>query len=166
MAEVVRAHCVAALSTDLMPTAGKDASAALAEARALLAEETNPGAVVFLTDGFESGDRPAVEAARKQGIEVLALAVGPSPGLAPVSDLVDVVGLTVDDRDVDRIARQIGASSGATTETERAERRKDFGLYLLYPIVALALFGFRRGFAVRRRMPCGARCASGRRTPV
>ncbi len=145
----VLAHYVAALSTDVMPLAGKNASAALAEARALLASEEVPGAVAFLTDGIEAGHREALKAARRDGLSVLALSVGPEQGLVPVADVVEVVGLTVDGRDVADIARRVRAATGALDTIDRMNRWKDFGFYLLYPIVALALLSFRRGFGLR-----------------
>lgn len=144
----VMAHYVEALSTDVMPTAGKNAGAALAEAKALLSGEEVPGAVVFLTDGIETRDRAAI-AEEGQGLELMALAVGSAQGLAPVDDLFDVVGLTVDDSDVLEIADAVRNATGATESIDGRQRWRDFGFYLLYPIVALALLAFRRGFGLR-----------------
>lgn len=145
----IPAHYVAALSTDVMPVAGKNASSALARARALLAGEERPGAVVFLTDGIEARDHGAMASAGEEGVEVYALAVGPARGLAPVEDVVDVVDLTVDDSDVNEIAQGVRDSTGAIESVDGATRWKDFGFYLLYPIVGLALLGFRKGFGLR-----------------
>ncbi len=145
----ILAHYIEALSTEVMPVAGKDAAAALGEARVLLAAEDVPGAVVFLSDGIETGDRAAFEAARREGLQMVALAVGPEQGLAPVAGVVDVVGLTVDDSDVVEIARDVRDATGAADRIDGGARWKDFGVYLLYPIVALALFSFRRGFGLR-----------------
>ncbi len=140
------AHYLQALSPDVMPVAGKDASAALAEAEDLLADEPILGSVVFLTDGIEAGDRPAFDRALRP---VVALAVGPERGLAPVEDVVDVVELTVDDRDVQAIADSVRSRGGGLEEVDGRERWKDFGFYLLYPIVAIALLAFRPGFGLR-----------------
>lgn len=140
------AHYLQALSPDVMPVAGKDAAAALAAAEGLLADEPIPGAVVFLTDGIEVRDRLAFERVRRP---VVALAVGPGRGLAPVEDVVEVVGLTVDDRDVQTIADRVRSRGGGLAEVDGRERWKDFGVHLLYPIVAIALLAFRRGFGLR-----------------
>lgn len=144
----VIAHYVGALSTDVMPRAGKNAGAALAEARRLLSGEEIPGAVVFLTDGIEARDRAAI-VREGQGVGLLALAVGPARGFASVDDVLDVVDLTVDDADVVQIAEAVRSTGGETVLAEGRARWRDFGFYLVYPIVFLALFAFRRGFGLR-----------------
>lgn len=140
------AHYLQALSPEVMPVAGKNASAALAEANRLLADEPILGAVVFLTDEIEVGARRAFERAPRP---VVALALGPERGLAPVEDVVEVVGLTVDGRDVQAIADSVRSRGGGLEEAEGRERWKDFGFHLLYPIVAISLLAFRRGFGLR-----------------
>jgi len=71
-----------ALSTGLMPRAGRNVTAALAEADRLLAKETAAGTVVFFTDGFdaaqEAGFASAVKA--KPDRQVMLVGVGTKEG--------------------------------------------------------------------------------------
>ena len=144
----ILAHYVSALSTDVMPVAGKDASAALREATRLLKGEGAGGVVLFLTDRMEEADRAAIEEARSGGVDVRVLAIGSERGFSAVDDVVEVEALSVDDGDVRSIALALRDGSAGAVD-ERLDRWKDEGFYLLYPIVILALFGFRRGFGLR-----------------
>ncbi len=72
---------LAALGSDLMPVGGKDPARALTLAEELLADETTPGSILFLTDGIaqEHVDAFALHAERSDD-EVLVLAVGTRDG--------------------------------------------------------------------------------------
>ena len=65
-----------ALDPGIMPDAGRTASAALALAESLLAQEDTPGSVLFVTDGIDPADIAAFPAA---GSTRVALVVTASP---------------------------------------------------------------------------------------
>jgi Ca-activated chloride channel family protein len=166
-----------ALATGLMPVQGKEAPAALALAESLLAKETVPATILFVTDGISKAQLPAFAAQKKTSRnQLMVLGIGTSEG-GPIRDgkgfategghqvvgRLDREGLlelaratgalvasaTLDDGDVLRIQR------GIETHIESAERRdsgtryRDFGWYAA-PVLALAAgLWFRRGFTLR-----------------
>ena len=54
-----------ALATGLMPVQGEEAPSALALAESLLAKETVPGTILFVTDGISKAQLPAFAAQKK-----------------------------------------------------------------------------------------------------
>lgn len=163
---------VTSLEPSLMPVAGKAPEAALALAQELLADEATPGTVLFLTDGIAAGAVPAFEAhaaAHRDQVLVLAVATarggavpaaGGGAGEVHASDRralealeeragAWVTAVTVDDTDVRRIGRRI-ASHLADVQKEDAEGRwRDEGWWLVWPLLALTLVWFRKGWTIR-----------------
>jgi Ca-activated chloride channel family protein len=170
---------LAALSTNLMPAAGKDALGALAIAQALLARERAAGTVVFVTDGFDPAKAAPFAARVRQGpAQVLFLAAGTSAGgplrgadgrpaldgagrpLRGAFDLaalkhvaadaeVPLASLTLDDDDVRWVQRRAVSHLQAAEERQAPRRWKEPGWWLTVPLVLLAAFWFRRGWVVR-----------------
>ena len=60
-----------------------------------------------------------------------------------------VATITMDDRDVTRIQRNVQRHMEAVEAAEREARWIDAGYYLVFPLIALALITFRRGWTVR-----------------
>ena len=167
------------LSTSIMPTPGKAPAGALALADSLLARDSVPGSILFITDGIgEDATDAFVDHEARSRDAVLVLAVGTSAG-GPIRtgpnqfandgagrrivttldraglDALSartaafVAGATVDTRDVERLHRRIQSNLRQVRQDDPTARWKDAGYYLVYPIVFLALFWFRRGWTVR-----------------
>ena len=166
-----------ALATGLMPVHGKDAAAAYALAESLLAKETAPGTILFVTDGIAK-QQAAAFAARKQTSrsQLVVLGIGTSEG-GPIREgkgfaseggrrviaRLDREGLlelgrqtgalvataTLDDRDVARIQRGIETHIDSAGRKDEDARYRDFGWYAA-PFLAIAAgLWFRRGFTLR-----------------
>lgn len=167
------------LGTAIMPVAGKEPSAALQLADSLLARDSVPGSILYITDGISEGSVDAfVEHEARSDDAVLVLAIGTSEG-GPIRtgtnqfatndaggriiatldrDGLDaltsrtgafVAGATVDTRDVERIQRRIQSNLRQVQQEDPTARWKDGGYYLMLPIVLLALLWFRKGWTVR-----------------
>jgi Ca-activated chloride channel homolog len=168
-----------ALSPALMPRAGKNAAAALAQADALLSREPVAGTIVFITDGFERAQIPAFAQYAKSGsAQVLIWAVGTEAGgpvrradgqiatdargrplfgafdLAGLRALADEAGLPLasmrlDDDDIGWIERRAQAHLQEAAARHAAVRWREAGYWLTFPIALLGLAWFRRGWVVR-----------------
>lgn len=170
---------VSALSTDLMPDKGQNAAAALAMADRLLAAESDPGTIVFITSGFDTAQIPVFAAHRKSSRQqVLLLAVGTTQGGALSNGKGGVVGdangepviaklddaalkqladqahiplasLTNDNTDVRWVQREAIHHLQLVHDPNATTRWKESGYYLCFPLALIALFWFRRGWMVR-----------------
>ena len=170
---------LAALETDLMPVAGRNAAAALALADRLLEKETAAGTVLFITDEFDAKQVPLLaEHQRKSRDQILALAVGTSQGgpirtkngrvaldgrgvplqarfdretLTRMSSEADmpVMSVTLDDADVEWVQRRALHYLQVVNERTAEVRWKESGYYATFPLALLAAFWFRRGWTVR-----------------
>ncbi len=167
------------LDTDVMPAGGKEPSDALALAETILARDSVPGSILFLTDGVAVGHVPSFVRhgeVSTDGVMVLAFGTtegGPvqtapnqfaadaqgrrivarldREGLEALADQAGIFvgGATVDDEDVERIQRRIQTHLRVVQQDDPTARWKDFGYYLVYPIALLTLFWFRKGWTVR-----------------
>jgi Ca-activated chloride channel family protein len=170
---------LAALETGIMPNRGKDATAALALAQAILETDSVTGTILFLTDGIgeEHAEAFAAHDASSRD-QVIVLAVGTENG-GPVrrSDGsfatdpngrrvvatldrtglealrsragVYVASITVDDRDVRQVQRRVQSHLRQVQQEYETARWRDMGYYLLFPVTLLGLLWFRRGWTVR-----------------
>lgn len=167
------------LEPGLMPVGGKSPAKALEMAEQVLVTETAPGTILFVTDGVGEQHAQAFAAHRKTSPhQVMVLAVGTTKG-GPVragkqgflkdasgqrvtSTLdrkglealerqagVYVVGATVDNRDVQRLARRISTHLKSVQAVDERVPWEDFGYYLCFLILPISLVWFRRGWTVR-----------------
>jgi Ca-activated chloride channel family protein len=167
------------LSTSIMPAPGKDPVAALSLADSILARDSVPGSILYITDGIGADRVDAfVEHEARSPDAVLVLAIGTSEG-GPIrtganefatneaggrivatldrdgldaltaSTSAFVAGSTVDARDVERLQRRIQSNLRQVQQDDPTARWKDAGYYLMIPIVLLALLWFRKGWTVR-----------------
>jgi Ca-activated chloride channel family protein len=167
------------LGTAVMPVPGKDPTTGLALADSLLARDSVPGSILFVTDGISEAATAAFVAHEARSTDaVLVLAVGTSQG-GPVQtgenefatddagrrivatldrEGLDalatetsafVAGATVDSRDVERLDRRIQSNLRRVQQEDETARWKDAGYWLLYPIALFALLSFRKGWTVR-----------------
>ena len=167
------------LATDLMPVSGKEPVQALALAEEMLARDSVPGSILFLTDGIDEQYTGAfVEHRSRTRDEVMVLAVGTTDGgPIPLEEnrfatdaqgrrivaSLDRAGLealardagvfvgsaTVDDTDVDRIHSRIQTHLEIVQQEEATSRWKDMGYWLVFPLLLLSLLWFRKGWTVR-----------------
>jgi Ca-activated chloride channel homolog len=167
------------LEPGLMPVAGKNPVKALELAEAMLAGETAPGTILFVTDGIGEQHAQAFAAHRdasKHQVTVLALGTtkgGPvragkreflkdargqrvtsaldRRGLEAVERRAGafVVGATVDDRDVQKLARRISMHLESVRAADQRAPWEDYGYYLCFLILPISLVWFRKGWTVR-----------------
>lgn len=169
--QVLEAY-ITSLDPSVMPVAGKNSVAALELAETMLADEATPGTILFLTDGIAAQDAAAFgQHSRESRDQVAVLAFGtdqggPIPlgngGYGEVSTL-DREGLeaveresgayftvvTVDDTDVRRIHRQIASHLTAVQQEDAEGRWRDEGWWLVFPVMAMVLMWFRKGWVVQ-----------------
>lgn len=144
----------AEISSEIMPVDGDALDQAMQEAGRMLDRAGVPGSVLVIADAVSPSQVDAV-AAVAPDLPVQFLAVSPSN--APLDQGLHegararnatVVRLTVDDRDVERIARTAQSDFRSAPMNEGGESWKDAG-YSLLPLIALiALAWSRRGWAV------------------
>jgi Ca-activated chloride channel family protein len=143
---------IEALSPEVMPEEGRNATAALELASAMLRDEPVPGAILFLLDEFDSADLPAFERhAAEGGVSIVFLAVGSSeetldrlariPGSA-------VVSLTPDASDVKRVERRVASVYRNALAKDDRQEWEDRGWVLAWPGALLTLIYFRRGWTM------------------
>ena len=134
------------LQPDVMPQAGRDASAALELARATLATESVPGAILFMTDELEGADLDAFrQHAANDGSRVLFLSFG---GLASVPG-ASVVPVSIKDSDVSDIERRVAAAYQEALAGDDRLQWEDSGWILVWPMALLTLLWFRRGWTMQ-----------------
>ena len=158
------------LSPEIMPQDGQRANRGLAwAARLLVQADARRGDILILTDRADSAAVAAAASARAQGYAVSALGLGTASGAAyrgsdgvigrAALDAASLRGLatagggryhalTADDGDIAALGVRSSAlaTEGATSSGGKAWR--DEGYWLLIPLMALALLGFRRGAAL------------------
>lgn len=167
------------LEPRLMPVPGKNPVKALDMAEATLAAGTAPGTILFVTDGIGAQHAQAFAAHREASKHQIAvLAVGTTKGGPvragkqgflkdargqPVTSVLDrrgleaverqadalVVGATVDDRDVQKLARRISTHLKSVQAVDEHVPWEDFGYYLCFLILPMSFVWFRKGWTVR-----------------
>jgi Ca-activated chloride channel family protein len=166
------------LDPAIMPQPGANAAAVLPLARSLLVEPAMTGTLLFVNDGFDPADIPALsDFAAEPGSPVLAaLVLGTEAGgvaLMPDGTPVrDDAGRRLDTRlDTGTLARAASAGGVAVVRASTGDadvrrllrvlesslrqtaepdaRWRDEGWWLLWPAAALTLLWFRRGWTMR-----------------
>jgi len=159
------------LSPDIMPMDGQRADRGIAWAAKLMVQaDARRGDILVLTDRADSAAVAAAAEARAQGYTVSALGLGTASGAAyrgsdgvigraaldaaSLRRLADGGGgryqaLTTDDADLAALdLRSPTLSAESTTSSGGGKAWRDEGYWLLIPLMALALLGFRRGAAL------------------
>lgn len=136
------------LSPEVMPREGSAAGPALALAQQLLADEDAPGGILFVTDGLEPADAPALDASAAP-VAVLAMRPGDSRdrGLDTLS--VPVVAVTPDGADIRRIDGLLNAAYRRAQLDDADQPWEDRAHWLAWPAALLLLLWFRRGWTMR-----------------
>jgi Ca-activated chloride channel family protein len=155
---------VEGLSPEVMPSKGQNATAALELARAALAAEDTPGAILFVLDDLDRADLSGFEdGAAKPGPRVLFLSIGGSESaldeLARVPGAA-VVRATADRSDVAEIERRVASAYRDALARDERQKWDDRGWMLVWPAALLLAFWFRRGWAMRWILVLGAALSS------
>ncbi|MGB5355714.1 MAG: VWA domain-containing protein [Eudoraea sp.] len=165
-----------ALRPDIMPVMGTNLNEALNLADSLLAPILAPSTILIVTDNFSLDHiKRIAQTASHTHVELMTIST-PNGGTIPfrkgfqkdaqgntvisrldVSTLdqlnalenVNAVTVTLDDTDVNILAARIRQNLEFNIDLENAEEDwKDLGYWLLFPILFLSLFWFRRGWKV------------------
>jgi Ca-activated chloride channel family protein len=144
----------AEISPAIMPVEGDALLDAIGEAARVFDRAGVPGSVLVIADAVSPSQADAMAAAAPE-LPVQFLAVTPvnaplDPGLQQAAQAKNakVVRLTIDQADVERIARTAQTDFRATPMDEAGEHWKDAG-YLVVPLIALvALAWSRKGWVV------------------
>ncbi|MEZ6939962.1 VWA domain-containing protein [Aeromonas sp. S12(2024)] len=150
---------LAAIRPEIMPKAGKRTEQVIPLLTELLADETG-STVLLVSDGISpSAIAPLADYFRGQSRQLLILAAG-DPALSGKRPLElaslrrlasdsdgTLLTMTVDNGDVERINR--GIERNFLIHNDSLMPWQDMGYYLLFPVVALLLLWFRKGWLVQ-----------------
>jgi Ca-activated chloride channel family protein len=141
-----------ALSPEVMPQEGDNATAALEMARGELAKSETPGAILFVLDELNAADAAAFDAEEEDAAPVIVLVAAPEG--APTGALdglqgVEVIRLTADDTDLNQIEQAAASAYRAALLGDERLDWDDRGWVLGWLAVPLLLVWFRRGWTMR-----------------
>lgn len=165
-----------ALRPDIMPVRGSNLNEAMDMADTLLNKIIAPSTILLMTDNISQSDVQRIaQTATHTHMEIMAIAT-PNGGTIPVGnrvlqdkkgntviprldvinldqatalDNVNVITVTLDDSDVKILATRVRQNLEFTIDLENAEEEwKDFGYWLLLPMLFITILWFRRGWKV------------------
>lgn len=138
-----------ALSTEIMPVEGANVRQALEMAQTELEASATPGTILLVTDGVETGDLSALEGqAEAAPVVVLLAAPANEPPGALGQAASDVVRLTADDADLDRIERLVHSAYQAELLGNEKLEWEDRGWIFAWLAALLIALWFRQGWTV------------------
>ena len=138
------------LTTDVMPQEGANAAAAFDIAVQMLAEESTPGAVLFVLDGLNTADTTLITPNAQTSLAFLSMLPEGQrdQGLDAVTD-APVITLTPDDGDVRQLDRVLNAAFRRAMLEDESQQWDDRARWLAWPAVFLVLLWFRRGWTMQ-----------------
>ena len=165
-----------ALRPSIMPVQGSNLEEAMDLADTLLSKIVAPSTILLATDNINSESIQRIaQTATHTHVEVMTIAT-PNGAAIPAGrgvlkdrdgntviprldvinldqlsalDNVNVITVTLDDSDVQILAARIRQNLEFTIDLENAEEEwKDFGYWLLFPLLFISLLWFRRGWKV------------------
>ncbi|MFV0301461.1 MAG: VWA domain-containing protein [Paracoccus sp. (in: a-proteobacteria)] len=137
------------LWVDVMPDEGNATGAALDLAQAIMARESAPGGILFVTDDIAAPDVALLNAAEGAAVAVLAM-LPEGTGSAGIEQLtIPVRQVTLDDTDIAALDRQLNAAYRRALADQGDQPWDDRGWLLAWPMALLALIWFRRGWTMR-----------------
>lgn len=170
---------LSSLSSALMPNDGSNTLEVLDVVTDYLSDEEVPGTILFITDEIKKKSFNAIsEISDSSRNQVIVLAVGTSKGgpitmgsnrfrlnkngsrkiakldVESLKQLRDdynipVTTITIDNSDVEWIQRNIQTHLQVVQQVEAKTKWIEYGYYLLFPLVILMLFWFRKGWLVK-----------------
>lgn len=143
------------LTPELMPKDGDDLSGALSLGERMVNQSEKPGSIVIMADTIASSEQASLEK-RESAIAVQIHSFNPigsdvDTGIAAVSDLFATrpVETSLDTSDVETIVKGAATALTQITDSEKGQRWRDDGYWLLPFIAAFFLLWFRKGWVVR-----------------
>lgn len=169
-AELVKLY-LESLSPEIMPQAGDRPDRALALAMSMLAGESAPGTILFMSDGIDQTYTDSFEAILSDSADqLLVLGFGTDTGglieglganeMAPPVDRAGLKAIagaghghyfdtTVDDSDIYSLNRRVQRHLVNAIESDEKLRWRDAGYFLVWPLALMTLMWFRRGWTVQ-----------------
>jgi len=148
------------VSPEVMPSGGHNATLALDLAQSALKAEAVPGAVLFVADGIDHADMPALRWHVEDGGDpILVLLVNAdASGSKDLSGIKGVtpISLTPDGADVKMVERRLETAYREALAADERQRWDDRGWVLAWPAALLVLLWFRRGWTMRWGLVVGA----------
>ncbi len=140
-----------ALTPEVMPQEGDNATAALELARAELAKSETPGAILFVLDELSGTDAAAFEAPAEEEAPVLFLVAAPEGSPRGALDRLDaeIIQLTADETDLAAIDRAAASAYRAALLGDERLDWDDRGWVFGWLAMPLLLLWFRRGWTMR-----------------
>ncbi len=137
------------LTPAVMPVEGDAATDALVLAQSILDDSETPGAVLFVLDDL---DPSQVSEINTSTTDIFFLTMLPDSGR--ISQLDNIQGASVvpfsdDNRDIDRLQRQIQSAYTAALDEDDRLDWQDNGWILAWPAAMLSLLWFRKGWVIR-----------------
>jgi len=140
------------LLPEVMPSEGRNATAALALASEALRSEPIPGAILFVLDALDSADMPAFEQHTESGgVGVVFLLITDSDEARSLVERVpgsSVVLLTPDTSDVRQVERRVASAYRDALARDDRQEWEDRGWMFAWPAALLTLVYFRRGWTM------------------
>ena len=143
------------LTPELMPADGDALVAALKLAEGMLEQAGVPGSLLVMADNVAPSQVERLATARiNVPVQFLALSASSAPIDAGLEDAAAALGapvtrISVDEKDVERIAQRAQSSFKAVAGMSSGERWRDAGYALLPLIALLSLMWSRKGWLVR-----------------
>ena len=159
------------LTPDVMPLEGDRPDRALELAALMLARETAPGTILFMSDGIDQGYVDSFATTFSDSADqLLVLAFGTESGglveggganeLAPPVDRAGLravasasggtlVTSAVDDSDIADLSRRVQRHLVNAIESDENLQWRDAGYFLVWPLALIGLLWFRRGWTVQ-----------------
>jgi len=159
------------LTPDVMPQSGDRPDRALELAASMLARESAPGTILFMSDGIDQGYADSFASVFSDSADqLLVLAFGTESGglvdgggVGDMAPPVDRAGLravaaagggmqvasTVDDSDIADLNRRVQRHLVNAIESDEDLQWRDAGYFLVWPLVLVVLLWFRRGWTVQ-----------------
>lgn len=140
-----------ALTPEVMPQSGDNATGALELAVAELSKSETPGAILFVLDALSQNDLPAFRALGSEVPLIFLLAAPPGSPRDPLDGLegAQVIQLTADDSDLRQIERAAASAYRAALLGDERLDWDDRGWMLGWLALPLVLLWFRRGWTMR-----------------
>lgn len=143
------------LTPELMPKDGDDLSGALSLGERMINQSEKPGSIVIMADTISSSALPALEK-RTSAIAVQihsfnSIGSAVDSGVAAASNLLGTrpVEISLGTSDVEMIVKGAATALTQITDSEKGQRWRDDGYWLLPLIAACFLLWFRKGWVVR-----------------
>jgi Ca-activated chloride channel family protein len=143
-----------ALDPSIMPREGDRLTDAVALAARVLRDGGKGGSILIVADTVAPGQAEALKAI--EGVPAVFFAVAPPTSVeadktlqAAVSALdASLVETTIDNDDIEALARRLADRSGAAATPGETERWQETGYWLSFLLAALVLAWFRRGWVI------------------